>query len=322
MGRLVRGILRGLAAHVELTLLISRARDEPTLAPALPPSIAFAPLRAARARGRFDAIWYPWNAMRFRAACPSLLSIHDDFAFRFPARGFIARRREQGPIRRAIREATRLLTISPWSRDAIMERFGIAADRIAILPLAPDPLFEPALEPAPDRPFVLVVGGSDPRKNLHRFALTFSEAFPERDVELVVAGDPDRRDRRLLARIGASVRTVDDLALRSLYRTARAVAVPSLAEGYGLVVAEAQACGTAVIASDASALPEAAGGAAALAGPDDRAGWVAALRSVVRDDGRNARLRAAGAARWAFAARDVAARAFLRELTALVDNRA
>jgi glycosyltransferase involved in cell wall biosynthesis len=323
MGRLVRGMLQHLAARSELTLLVGRARDARAIATALPASIAFAPLRAARARNRFDAVWFPWNAIRFRTASPALVTIHDDFAFRFPARGFVARCREQGPIRRAVREADRLITISRWSRDAIAERFGVPPDRIGILPLAPNPIFFPAVESSPlNRPFVLVVAGSEPRKNLRDFAGIFGEAFPDGDVVLVVAGDPDRRDRRLLRRLGAHVQSADDAALRTLYRTARAVAVPSLAEGYGLVAAEAQACGAPVIASNASALPETVGEGGALVAPDDRAGWIATLRDVVGDEGRNARLRAAGVARWAFSSRDVAAQSLLSQLTALVHNRA
>ena len=214
------------------------------------------------------------------------------------------------------------MTISRWSRDVLAERFGIAAERFAILPLAPDPFFTPGLEASPlDRPFVLGGGGGDERKNLRGFLEIFAAAFPQREVALVVAGNPDRRDRRRLARLGAEVRAADDEALRTLYRTACVVAVPSLAEGYGLVVAEAQACGAAVIASDASALPEAAGEAAALVSPSDREGWIAMLRALAGDEAHNTRLRAAGAARWAFASRDVAALAFLRELTALVHDR-
>ena len=323
MGRLVRGMLPVLAANATIALLVRDPGDERALASQLPPGIAFAPVRSAAARGRYDAVWCPWNGLRFRAAAPLLVTICDDFAFRFPARDWIARRREQGPIRRAVRDAAALVTISAWSRDALAARFGLVPERIDVLPLAPDPAFFPAAAPSPyERPFILVVAGSEPRKNLPFFVAAYDAAFPDRDVLLVVAGEPHAADRRRLHALGAVTGAVDDDALRRLYRTARAVAVPSIAEGFGLVAAEAQACGAAVIASDASALPEAAGDAALLIAPDDPAGWVAGLRAVTGDDALNARLRAAGSARWALVLRDAAASALAARLTRLVDERA
>jgi len=309
MGRLVRGMLPELAAQFAVTLLVRRRDDARALAPSLPATVAFAPPRSAAVRRRYDAVWCPWNGLRFRSAAPVLVTICDDFAFRFPARGAIARLREQGPIRRALRDAAAVVTISAWSRDALAARFGLDPARIDVLPLAPDPFFFPAPETAPvAEPFVLVVGGNEERKNLRFFADAFAAAFPHREATLVVAGGPDH--------------PVDDEALRRLYRTARAVAVPSLAEGFGLVAAEAQACGAAVIAADASALPEAVGEAALLVAPDDRAGWIDALRTVVGDDALNARLRAAGVARWSFAPRTAAAKALAARLQRLIDERA
>jgi glycosyltransferase involved in cell wall biosynthesis len=323
MGRLVRGMLPVLAANATIALLLRDLRDTRALTAQVPPGVAFAPVRSAAERGRYDAVWCPWNGLRFRSAAPLLVTICDDFAFRFPARGPIARRREQAPIRRAVREADVVVTISEWSRDALAARFGLEPQRIAVLPLAPDPAFFPTPAPSPyERPFVLIVAGSEPRKNLRFFIEAFDAAFPRRDVLLVVAGEPDAADRRTLQALGAVAGAVDDDLLRRLYRTARAVAVPSLAEGYGLVAAEAQACGAAVIASNASALPEASGNAALLLAPDDREGWIAGLRAVTGDAALNARLRAAGAARWALAPRDAAAAALAARLSRLVDERA
>ncbi len=305
MGRLVRGMLPVLAEHAVLTLLIRETDDAAVLAPQLPAVKTFAPIVSASIDGRYDAVWYPWNGVRFEAAAPALVMICDDFAWRFPARGPIARYREQAPIRRAVRDADAFVTISAWSREVLAARFKIAPERFDVLPLTPDATFVPAAETSPyDRPFVLFVGGSERRKNLGFFSAAFAAAFPDGNVRLVVAN------------------AVDDATLLRLYRTARAVAVPSLAEGFGLVLAEAQACGAAVIASNASALPEAAGDAALLVAPTDRAGWIAGLQTIVRDDARNAWLRTAGAARWTTVPRDGAALALRARLTRLVDERA
>jgi hypothetical protein len=56
----------------------------------------------------FDIVWYPFNAMRYPCAAQSMVTIYDAFAFTDPARGLWARLREQKPIRRAVRNATRI----------------------------------------------------------------------------------------------------------------------------------------------------------------------------------------------------------------------
>ena len=84
---------------------------------------------------------------------------------------------------------------------------------------------------------------------------------------------------------------VPDHLLPGLYAGAEAFALPSLYEGFGLPVLEAMACGTPVVCSDTTALPEAAGGAARLAPPDEVA---EATRQLLGDEQERARLRAAG----------------------------
>ncbi len=85
--------------------------------------------------------------------------------------------------------------------------------------------------------------------------------------------------------------------LRELYSGALAVAVPSLAEGFGLPVVEAMACGAPVLASDAGGLPEAADGAALLLSPNDARAWSDALRALVTDYAKREVLRERGFAR-------------------------
>ncbi|GAC1420381.1 MAG: hypothetical protein NVSMB64_29390 [Candidatus Velthaea sp.] len=293
MGRYVRRILRGLGSRpdVALTLLVRDPTNAAAYRAVAGENITLEPIGHARKRKRFDAVWYPWNGMRFRSHAPALVTINDDFAFAYPARDFLARRREQRPVRSAIARAARFATISNWSRTQLVERFGLDCERIALLPLAPDPFFVPAREASPyERPFVLAVGGPEKRKNMGFLRKIVKRAFPIGDVDLHIVGEGGVR--------------VDDQMLRRLYRTAAVVAVPSLAEGYGLVAAEAQACGAAVVAANSSALPEAAGDAAVLLDPEFRDAWIDALRAIVRDDGLREKLGARGAARWAFTSRD------------------
>jgi glycosyltransferase involved in cell wall biosynthesis len=304
MGRYVRPLLRNLAARpdIALTLLVREPRTAAAYRAIVGDRIDVAPLSAARARHAFNGVWYPWNGMRFRSSAPALVTINDDFAFAYPARGLIARRREQAPIARAVRTAAHFCTISAWSRNRLVERFALCADRISIVPLAPDAYFSPGLETSPfSEPFVLVVGTGEARKNVGFLIDVFERAFPGRDVLLAVVGNPETglRARLRAARVPIATLThVDDERLRRLYRTAAAVAVPSLAEGFGLVAAEAQACGAAVVAANSSALPETVGDAGILLDPQDAVGWTAALRELVGNAESNARYRALAKLRW------------------------
>lgn len=312
MGRIVRGVLRVAASDgVEITLL---GVDKPT--------------RNARRHDAYDVVWYPWNGIRFHADAPSLAHIHDTFAL--GERGnWIARRRVQEPLRRAAREASRIATDSSWSALQIQRELRVTLERLLTIPLAPDPFFTPGEPQTPDSlpasPYVLLVGAGEPRKNATFLIECFGEAFRGRDVSLVVVGSlMPEAEREALAR-GIKLRReerAEDERLRDLYRGAACVAVPSLAEGFGLVVVEAQACGAPVIASNSSALPEAAGDAALLVDPHDRTGWRDALREVVDDESVALRLRALGVARFGSGGRDEPARAILAALRDLADHRA
>jgi len=325
MGRYVRTILRAIIARSDLriTLLVRDPQASAEYRRITGDAVEIAPLAAARERDRFDAIWYPWNGVRFHARAPAVVTINDDFAFTYPAGDPVARWREQRPIRRAVAHARRIVTISRWSRAVLSARFGIPASKIAILPLVPDACFSPADEPSPYRePFVLAVGAGEQRKNVAFLAAAMARAFPAAEVRLVIVGRPGAAEAarfppgtELLARVG-------DSELRRLYRTAAAVAVPSLAEGFGLVAAEAQACGAAVIAANTSALPEAVGPAGILCDPHDAGAWANALRELLYDPACNARFRALARTRWSNASASGMTDALLRTLELAIHDRA
>ncbi len=297
MGRYVRQVLRGLETlgdnDVQLVVRGKRAAESLTR------EFSY-PLVEARdlRRNPPDAVWYPWNGVRFDPHAPSVATIYDPFAFTFPAKNFIARRREQQPILRAIREAKVITTISQWSAAELQAQLGVDPGRIAIAPPAIEPFWHP-VPPERDSPYVLFVAGPDERKNARVFFEAFESAFEDDVVELVVAGELNRGDETDLARLHAKTSRVrpDDAGLRTLYSSALAVAVPSLAEGFGLPAIEAMACGAPVIASDAAALPEACAGAAWLADPHDPIAWRDALRRIYVDAEARALLREASLAR-------------------------
>lgn len=245
-----------------------------------------------------DAVWYPWNGMRFEPHAQAIVTINDPFAFTYPHRNIVARWREQAPIRRAIRQADCIFTISQWGARELQRLFGVPVERLRTVLPGVDAFWRP-VTPAASSPYMLFVGGPDERKNAHMLFDAYDAAFAGGGPQLVVAGNLNARDEARLDAMRAPRRRTmpSDEELRALYSGALAVLVPSLAEGFGLPVVEAMACGAPVIASNASALPEAGDDAAMLLAPHDIRAWKEALQRIAADDALRAHLRERGFAR-------------------------
>ena len=237
------------------------------------------------------------------------------------------RRRLSYLIRRGIAGARVVLCISETTRAHVVEQFGVGAERLAVAYHGVDPRFCPGdvtaartrLEDAFGLRgrYVLFLGKIEARKNIARLLEAFAalRADGHRDLTLVLAGrrhwgmqDIDQRIARL-GLDGAVLETgyVPDTLVVDLYRAAEVMVFPSLWEGFGLPLIEAMACGTPVVTSNASCLPEIAGGAALEFDPLDVDAMAAALRRACSDDALRTALRERGHAR---------ARAFTWQATA------
>ena len=184
-------------------------------------------------------------------------------------------------LRRLAQRAALLLVPSEFVAGELHALLGVERERVRVVPPGLGPELSPAAGPRPaglDRPYVLAVGTSSARKNLtllDRLAARLDEA----GLDTVIAGS-DRAYLREPAAATQGARRlgyVEESALPALYAHAQVVAMPSLYEGFGLPCIEAMACGTPVVAADRSALPEACGGAALLADPDDPDAFARAL---------------------------------------------
>ena len=151
------------------------------------------------------------------------------------------------------------------------------------------------------RPYLLYVGGLNPRKNLVRLVDAFKTVnHVHPTLQLVVVGPPTWQANASLTaacRLGGNVRItgfVPDSDRDALYAGASCVVYPSLYEGFGFPVLEAMAMGTPVITSTCSALAEVAGGGALLVDPRSQDEIVSAIRSVLEDEPLAAALTRAG----------------------------
>jgi glycosyltransferase involved in cell wall biosynthesis len=252
------------------------------------------------------------------APCPAVVTIHDLSFLRFPALFRPGNRLYLAVLTRlSARRARRLIAVSAETASEVTRLLRVPAERIDVVYHGVDPTFRPlpAGEVAafrqrrglPER-FVLFVGTLEPRKNLVRLVEAFARISDGMDgrmrARLVLAGGKGWLYDELFARVealGLDKEVVfpgyvasDELPL--WYNAATVLAYPSLYEGFGLPVLEAQACGTPVLTSNVSSLPEAAGGAALMVDPYDVEALAAGLHRLLVDESLRHELRERGLA--------------------------
>lgn len=212
---------------------------------------------------------------------------------------------------RAIKNARHIIAISKHTAEDVHRVLGIPRERISVTYLGVDrSFFEEERAGTADirkrfsipegAPYILYVGGIDQRKNMRGLIESFGrvveaeQAGSRRLPHLVLAGriKQDRQYRRLRelihdARVSSLVIETDfveDNELRALYRGASVFFFPSLYEGFGLPPLEAMACGTPVVSSNASCMPEILGDAALLVDPNDYGACAEAILSILRSE--------------------------------------
>ncbi len=215
-------------------------------------------------------------------------------------------------IRRSARRAAMVLTVSEFSRRALLERYELPPEKVIVTPNGVDRARFRPMESEPagirkryrlDGPFLLAVGRIEPRKNLPRLIRAFSRARQKlsRGIQLAIAGPEDFRSGEVFQeaerQTEGSIRflgAVPDADLPALYNLAEALVYPSLAEGFGIPVLEAMACGTPVLASPRGALPEVGGDAVLWVDPEDEEAIAGGIETIVTDSSLRDRLRKAG----------------------------
>jgi len=231
---------------------------------------------------------------------PSIVTLYDFIPFRFfkPRSPLFQYYRHYIP--RVLRQAQHILCISQATADDAIEFCNIPAGKITITPLGYDADNFRFLD-LPTQNYVLYVGRPDPYKNLHRALTAFSQSPNSEDTEFWIAGPADPRYtpaiEDLAWNLGIKIKLLNYVAYRELpvlMNHAIALVFPSLWEGFGLPILEAMACGTPVITSNSSSMPEVAGEAAILVDPMNVSEIASAIGSIIRDKTLRQQLRDRG----------------------------
>jgi glycosyltransferase involved in cell wall biosynthesis len=288
-----------------------RVLPKPTPLVRVPLALAFE-LR----RRPVDVLHVQYTAPPFCPA-PIVATIHD-LAFEHLPETFTRRGKTQLrlTVRRTAKRAARIATVSEFSRADIIRTYQIAPEKIAVTYNGVEPRFNPQPQVTDEaalvrhrfgiaRDFLLAVGSLQPRKNLVRLLRAYAHlraGRPDFTPQLVITGRKLWLTNEIFAEIRRQAWAQDvivtgyvaDEELPALYRSAAALVYPSLFEGFGLPPLEAMACGTPVITSNVSSLPEVVGAAALLIDPYSENDLAQALRNIITDQPLRARLRAEG----------------------------
>lgn len=203
-------------------------------------------------------------------------------------------------VRPACHQAFRILTTSEFSRLSIIEWSHVSQDKVVNVSCGVSD--EYSLEGpryAPGYPYLLFVGNRKPHKNLPRILKAFLLSGVKSDIKLILSGEPDGatmdliRDNKLQDRV-VFAGVIPEGKLPQYYRGAKALLLPSQYEGFGLPVLEAMACGTPVVTSTVTSLPEVAGSATLLVDPNESDEIAGAIRRVVSDSSLRERMRTLG----------------------------
>lgn len=268
-----------------------------------------------------DLFHIPLNAVPLWMPKPYLVTIHDMSTLLFSNQSGYRSNLRRFYLRRGLLRADRVMAVSSATRRDVETVLGIPHDRIRVVHNAPDPVFcasngspiapdgaqEIAHPPETQRildryhihyPFLLYVGRTNAQKNIPRLVEAFAvlrgelqDQAPYQDLRLIIIGDeiakhPSLRHAVIQSRVESAVRFLGFVPIETLkvfYQLAAAFVFPSLYEGFGLPPLEAMACGTPVVCSNVSSLPEVTGSAAVTVNPENVFDIARGIREVLLD---------------------------------------
>ncbi|MBC7262741.1 MAG: glycosyltransferase family 4 protein [Chloroflexi bacterium] len=266
------------------------------------------------ATGKMDVLHSPDFIPPFRRNYRSVITIHDLAFLLYPQ--FLTREsaRYYGQIDQAVRHTDAIIAVSESTKRDVMRLLGVPADKIVVVYEAANPIFRPISNAELVQwvgrryriggDFILFVSTIEPRKNVSTLLRAYHRLLRDYrpSVKLVLAGATGWLFQDVLDLV-AELGLRDDVLflghvtaeeLLWLYNAARVLVHPAFYEGFGLTPLEAMACGTPVIVSNVSSLPEVVGDAGLFVAPEDVEGWTVAIWRVLSEADLRAQLREKG----------------------------
>jgi len=255
----------------------------------------------------------PLNRVPYWMLRPYVVTVHDMSRHLYSTDSRFHRQVSMWKSRHGLLRASRVIAVSTATRRDVEEVFRVPPHLLRTIPNALDPRFLAlAADDAGraerkrglkryqvDYPYVLYAGNIKPQKNIPRLIEAFAVLRGElvahpvyNDIRLIIIGDdivqhPSVRRAVHQMRIGGAVRFlgfVPQDMLQAFYESAELFAFPSLYEGFGLPPLEAMACGTPVLTSNVSSLPEVVGDAALTVNPENVFEIARGLKEILLDD--------------------------------------
>ena len=315
--------LPGVAEEMEYTVFLSEKRYSG--GSGLHLQLSRLPTNRPPVRILWEQTLLPWIARRegidllhnmafvgpLASSCPFVVTVHD-LSFVFFPHSFRSLRRSYLRVfaRMSVRRARRVIAVSESTKNDLVQIYGISPAKIDVVHHGVDASFQPL--PAdqvasfrqqrglPDR-FILFVGTLEPRKNIVRLIEAYAR-LPKDRLPLVLVGGKGWFYDEIFAKVEAlgltgDVRFAGFVPAEELplwYNAADLFVYPSIYEGFGLPPLEAMACGTAVITSTASSLPEVVGEAGQLVDPTDTDALASAMAKMLTNQGLRHEMEAAG----------------------------
>lgn len=267
-----------------------------------------------------------------RSRAKSVITMHDLAFLKYPRLLTRDSARYYGQVDLAARQADHIIAVSESTKRDTVQLLGVPESKITVIHEAAHPLFTPITNADVlartrehyrlPQDFVLFVSTVEPRKNLPTLLRAFRRLRDNYKSEAVLAIAGNRgwlfeEVDQIVAqlKLGDAVRFlggVPNEELVYLYNAAKLFVFPSFYEGFGLPPLEAMACGTPVIVSNVSSLPEVVGDAGMLIAPEDVEGLTVAMWRVLSDEKLQREMREKGLKRaqtfsWTRAARETLA---------------
>lgn len=259
------------------------------------------------------------NTAPLRSAVPMVVTLHDIIFLENRITGGTWYQRlgnlyRRWNVPRVMADCARIVTVSDYERQRIIEHLRIAPERVVTVHNAVSPQFQVVNEPAAlaqvrvqyrlPESFIFFLGNTDPKKNVRNVlrSLLLLKQRGQLPLPLVMSNVSESYVNGLLTELGAAA-LADDIVLSGyvpnttlplLYNAATVFLCPSLRESFGLPILEAMACGTPVLTASTSAMPEVAGDAALLADPASVDDMASQLHRLLTQPGLRADLRQRG----------------------------